>query len=116
MSTIDELFPSLMAVVHGGARGHGFVPAGDGETSGEFGARVSRWRRGSEEMRLAWNPKEQWINFEYRPTPDQPPALEWTGTLTERYSGGNISDGDATRLREALAGVAATAWERRPAS
>ena len=114
MSSIEELFPSLTAVVHGGARGHGFMPAGE-TTPGEFGALVSRWRRGSEEMRLAWNPKEQWINFEYRPSPDQPPALEWTGTLSERYSGGRISDADASRLREALAAIAAAAWERRPA-
>lgn len=114
MASIDELFPLLAEVVRRDAGSRGFTETAERMDEAAFGGRVLRWRRGAEELRLIWDGREQWLNFEYRPAPDYPPALEWTGTLSERYTGQNISDTDATRLREGLAGAAGSVWSRRP--
>ncbi len=115
MATIDELFPELVKLVAEPALARGFAPVDTPTSAHGFGTRVARWRRGAEELRLLWDGKEQWINFEYRPAPEHPPALEWTGTLSERYTGNAISDQDVTRLRDGLAAAARSVWARRPA-
>ena len=61
-----------------------------------------------------WDAKEQWFSFSFRPAPDHPPALEWTGTLSDRYTGHEISDTDVQQLREGLTNVLAALWTSRP--
>lgn len=114
MASIDECFPQLADLVGEGACSRGFVAADRAESAGAFGGRTAQWRRGGEEIRLTWDGKEQWLTFEYRSAPDQPPALEWTGTLSERYTGQNVTDADLARLRDGLGAVAASVWTRRP--
>jgi hypothetical protein len=114
MATLDELFTDLTDAVREGAAPRGFEPVAERGPVGPFGARVARWRRGGEEMILIWDAKEQWINFEFRPAADQSPALEWTGTLSDRYTGHNIGDADREQLRRDLTAVLAAVWARRP--
>ena len=114
MATIDDLFPELVQLVGESAAARGYSETDAPAQSGGFGTRVARWRRATEELRLTWDAREQWINFEYRPTPDYPPALEWTGTLSERYTAQNIGDSDAARLRDGLRGAIQSVWARRP--
>ncbi len=114
MATLEALFPELAELVRRDARSRGFAEAPERPDEAAFGGRVLRWKRGMEELRLLWDGREQWMNFEYRPAPDYPAALEWTGTLSERYTGQNISDSDAARLREGLTAAAAAVWARRP--
>ena len=114
MASIEGLFPELAEVVRKDAGSRGFTEAPARADEAAFGGRIVRWKRGTEELRLLWDGREQWLNFEYRPAPDYPAALEWTGTLSERYTGQNISDTDAARLREGLAAAAAAVWARRP--
>jgi len=113
MASLDELFTDLTNAVKEGAASRGFVEAPE-PGQGAFGGRVARWRRGSEELVLLWDAREQWINFEFRPSPDQPAAIEWTGTLSDRYTGQNISDSDMHQLRQALTKALASVWSRRP--
>lgn len=114
MATIDDLFPMLAALVQAAAERRGFAPATGGEEEGGFGSRRLAWHRGPEELRLAWDAREQWVNFEHRPVPDYPPSLEWTGTLSERYTGANISEADTSRLCAALDGMLQSHWSKRP--
>ncbi len=114
MATLDQLFTDLTDAVREGARPRGFEEAPDSGAAGAFGARVARWRRGAEELVLLWDAKEQWINFEFRPAADQSPALEWTGTLSDRYTGDNIGDADREQLRRDLTAVLVSVWARRP--
>ena len=114
MATLDQLFTDLTDAVREGARPRGFEEAPDSGAAGAFGARVARWRRGAEELVLVWDAKEQWINFEFRPAADQSPALEWTGTLSDRYTGDNIGDADREQLRRDLTAVLVSVWARRP--
>ena len=78
MATLDELFTDLTNAVREGAQPRGFEEVPDRGPAGAFGARIARWRRGAEELVLLWDAREQWINFEFRTTADQSPALEWT--------------------------------------
>lgn len=114
MATLDELFTDLANTVRDGAKTRGFDEPPDKGPPVPFGGRLTRWRRGAEELVLLWDAREQWISFEFRPAPDQPPALEWTGMLSERYTGQNVGDADREQLRRDLAAVLATVWARRP--
>ena len=114
MATLDELFTDLANAVRDGAKTRGFEEAPDKGPPAPFGGRVARWRRGAEELVLLWDAREQWINFEFRPAPDQPPALEWTGTLSDRYTGQNVGESDREQLRRDLTAVLGTVWARRP--
>jgi hypothetical protein len=113
MPTLDELFTHLANAVREGAKTRGFEESPENGQPGPFGGRIARWRRGAEELVLLWDAKEQWVNFEFRPSPDRPPALEWTGTLSDRFTGHNITDADMHQLREDLTGILATVWARR---
>lgn len=110
--TLDELFDVLASLIHDGAATRGFEQLDP--QSGAFGGRTAHWRRRAEELVLVWDAKEQWFSFSFRPAPDHPPALEWTGTLSDRYTGREISDADARELREGLMNVLAALWTRRP--
>jgi hypothetical protein len=114
MGTIDELFPALVSVVQPVAESRGFTATDEGGDAGAFGSRQSSWRRGAEALRLAWDAREQWVTFEHRPAPDYPPSLEWTGTLSERYTGANISDSDSSRLCAALESMLRSHWPKQP--
>ena len=114
MATLDELFTDLANTVRDGARTRGFEEVPDQGLPAPFGGRVARWRRGAEELILLWDAREQWINFEFRLAPDQPPALEWTGTLSDRYTGQNVGEADHEQLRRDLTAVLTTVWMRRP--
>ena len=110
--TLDELFGVLTKVIREGAAERGFDELEP--QTGAFGGRVAHWRRRAEELVFAWDAREQWFSFSFRPAPDHPPALEWTGTLSDRYTGREISDRDAGQLQEGLTRVLATLWARRP--
>jgi hypothetical protein len=110
--TLDELFGVLTKMIREGAAARGFDEMEP--QSGAFGGRSAHWRRRAEELVFSWDAKEQWFSFIFRPAPDHPPAFEWTGTLSDRYTGHDISDSDAQQLREGLTGVLAALWTRRP--
>ena len=114
MSSIDDFFPALAAVVQTAAESRGFVAADEDGDAGGFGSRQRSWRRGADELRLTWDAREQWVTFEHRPAPDYPPSVEWTGTLSERYTGANISEADSSRLSAALESVLRSHWSKRP--
>lgn len=110
--TLDDLFGVLSGLIHDGAATRGFDQLE--QQPGAFGGRTMHWRRRAEELVFGWDAKEQWFSFSFRPAPDHPPALEWTGTLSDRYTGREISDADAQQLREGLTNVLAALWTRRP--
>jgi hypothetical protein len=114
MASIEHVFAQLATQVGEEATRLGFAPVGDPGGAGLFGNRAARWRRGTEQLELAWDGREQWIVLSYRESPDRPPAVEWTGTLSERYLMENISDADGESLRTSLARVTAGIWSRRP--
>jgi len=110
--TLDELFGALTKLIHEGAVARGFSQLE--AQSGAFGGRSAHWRRRAEEIVFGWDAKEQWFSFLFRPAPDHPPALEWTGTLSDRYTGREVSDSDAQQLRDGLTRVLAALWTQRP--
>ena len=112
MVTLDELFGSLTKLIDEGAVARGFSQLEP--QSGAFGGRSAHWRRRAEELAFAWDAKEQWFSFNFRPAPDHAPALEWTGTLSDRYIGHEISEPDAQRLRDGLTQILAALWKQRP--
>lgn len=110
--TLDELFGALTKLIDEGAVVRGFSELAP--QSGAFGGRSAHWRRRAEEIVFAWDAKEQWFSFTFRPALDHPPALEWTGTLSDRYTGHEISDSDVQQLRDGLTRILATLWTQRP--
>ena len=112
MASIETVFSELAAQVGEEITGLGFAQTADTSGSGVFGNRSSRWRRGAEQLELSWDGREQWIVLSYRPSPERPPAIEWTGTLSERYLLENISDADRESLKASLARVTAGIWSR----
>lgn len=110
--TLDELFGALTKLIDEGAVARGFSQLEP--QSGAFGGRSAHWRRRTEELVFAWDAKEQWLSFVFRPAPDHAPALEWTGTLSDRYTGHEISDPDAQQLRAGLTRILAALWTQRP--
>ena len=114
MASIETVFAQLTAQVEAEAAPLGFARLPDAGAGGVFGNRSARWRRGAEQVELAWDGREQWVVLSYRPSPDRPPAVEWTGTLSERYLMENISDGDRMSLEASVARITAGIWSRRP--
>lgn len=112
MATLDQLFGALTQLIDEGAVARGFSQLE--RQSGAFGGRSAHWRRRTEEIVLAWDAKEQWFSFIFRPAPDHAPALEWTGTLSDRYTGHEIGEPDAHQLRDGLTKVLAALWTQRP--
>ena len=114
MASIEHVFAQLAAQVGAEATPLGFTQLADAGAGGVFGNRSARWRRGQEQIELTWDGREQWVVLSYRSSPDRPPAVEWTGTLSERYLMENISDADLESLKASLARVTAGIWSRRP--
>src|SRR5512133_3573037 len=69
MPTLDDLFAALAGTVREGASAHGYEERPGTGAPGAFGARAARWRRAAAELALAWDPREQWVSFEFRPSP-----------------------------------------------
>lgn len=115
MATIDDVFPELLALIRERTDAHGFTLADEQAGPALLGSRRARLRKGIKELHLVWDGKEQWLVVEYRPAPEYPPAREWTGLLSERYTGDNISDDDRERLRRGVTGVLDSLWPAAPA-
>jgi hypothetical protein len=112
MPTLDDLFAALAGTVREGASAHGYEERPGTGAPGAFGARAARWRRAAAGLALAWDPREQWVSFEFRPSPDRPPAIEWTGTLSDRYTGRDVSDTDIQALQGDLQRILDAVWVR----
>lgn len=110
MSSIEEVFPDFVSVVHADAVTRGFALIDERRGEELTGRRVARFRRGRAEIELAWDPREHWLTLAYRPWPERPAALEWTGLLSERYHSHGISDADRSRLRATLQSRLADVW------
>ncbi len=112
MPTLDDLFAALAGTVRAGASARGFEERPGTAEPGPFGARTARWRRATAELALAWDPREQWVSFEFRPAPERPPAIEWTGTLSDRYTGRDVTEADIRDLQGDLQRILDAVWAR----
>lgn len=105
MASIEELFPRFIEVVTSATEATWTLSdAGEPDL---LGGRRARLARKGEELHIAWDGREHWLTLSYVPRREYPPAFVWTGLLSERYDGANISEADRDRLERALAEHAA---------
>jgi hypothetical protein len=111
VASIEDLFHHFVGVVHADAVRRGFLLVEERRGPELFGQRIARFQRGPVALEVGWDAREHWLTLTYRPAgPARPAAFEWTGMLSERYDGANISGPDQARLCAALRARLQTVW------